>query len=246
MLVSVIVPYFNDELNINKCINSITNQTYKKFEVIIVDDENTQKSFNTLKKLKKKNKVRVISTLRNSGVAFARNKGIKSSKGKLIAFLDSDDYWKKNKLKEQVSAFKQNNIDVCYTNYYGITNKSKIIYKVKSPQQMDYKKFIASCPIACSSVMLKKSLTKKNKFKNLKTKEDYLLWLELSKKKYKFFGINKFLTFYRLRKNSLSRLHTTKFICAFKIYYFYLKFNFFYSLIMVYRLYMNSFLKKYL
>ena len=54
MLVSVIVPYFNDELNINKCINSITNQTYKKFEVIIVDDENTQKSFNTLKKLKKK------------------------------------------------------------------------------------------------------------------------------------------------------------------------------------------------
>ena len=95
MLVSVIVPYFNDELNINKCINSITNQTYKKFEVIIVDDENTQKSFNTLKKLKKKNKVRVISTLRNSGVAFARNKGIKSSKGKLIAFLDSDDYWKK-------------------------------------------------------------------------------------------------------------------------------------------------------
>lgn len=246
MLVSVIVPYFNDELNINKCISSVTNQTYKKFEIIIIDDENTQNSFRVLKKFKKKNKVRVINTFQNSGVAFARNKGIKSSKGKFIAFLDSDDYWKKNKLKEQVLAFKENNIDVCYTNYYGIKNKNKFIYKVKSPKQMDFKNFLKACPIACSSVMLKKSLVKKNKFKNLKTKEDYLLWLELSKKKYKFYGINKFLTFYRLRSNSLSRLHVTKFFCAFKIYYIYLKFNFFHSWGMVYRLYINSFLKKYL
>ena len=54
MLVSVIVPYFNDELNINKCISSVTNQTYKKFEIIIIDDENTQNSFRVLKKFKKK------------------------------------------------------------------------------------------------------------------------------------------------------------------------------------------------
>ena len=93
MLVSVIIPYFNDEININKSVFSALNQTYKKIEIIIVDDENSFKSFEILKKFKNKKKIKIIRTNSNLGVARARNLGIRKSKVKLIAFLDSDDFW---------------------------------------------------------------------------------------------------------------------------------------------------------
>ena len=130
MLVSVIIPYFNDEFNINKSVTSALNQTYKNLEIIIIDDENTKKSLHVLKKYKNKKKIKITRTKYNSGVAFARNKGIKKSKGKLVAFLDSDDYWSKNKLQEQINAFKRNDIDICYTNYFGFTDNNKIKYKI--------------------------------------------------------------------------------------------------------------------
>ena len=156
MLVSVIIPYFNDELNINKSVSSALNQTYKNLEIIIVDDENTKNSLVVLKKYKKKKNIKIIRTKYNSGVALARNKGIKKSKGKLIAFLDSDDYWNKNKLKEQVNAFKKNDIDICYTNYSGFVDNKKIKYKIRSPKRMNFNKFLKECPISCSSVVIKK------------------------------------------------------------------------------------------
>ncbi len=246
MLVSVIIPYFNDEFNINKSVTSALNQTHKNLEIIIIDDENTKRSLLVLNKYKNKKKIKIIRTKYNSGVAFARNKGIKKSKGKLVAFLDSDDYWSKNKLKEQINAFKKNDIDICYTNYFGVTDNNKIKYKIRSPNRMNFKKFLSACPISCSSVVVKRKLLNKYKFKNLKTKEDYLLWLELSKKKYKFHGINKFLSFYQIRKNSLSTLHFNKLFSAYKIYSYYLKFNFFISLLLIIRLYINAFIKKYL
>ena len=246
MLVSVIIPYFNDELNINKSVSSALNQTYKNLEIIIVDDENTKNSLVVLKKYKKKKNIKIIRTKYNSGVALARNKGIEKSKGKLIAFLDSDDYWNKNKLMEQVNAFKNNNIDICYTNYSGFVDNNKIKYKIRSPKRMNFNKFLRECPISCSSVVIKKKILSKHKFKKLKTKEDYLLWLELSKKKYKFFGLDKFLSFYRIRDNSLSALHFNKLFSAYKIYSYYLKFNLFFSLMLISRLYMNAFIKKYL
>mgnify|MGYP001318433433 CR=1 FL=1 len=246
MLVSVIIPYFNDELNIKKSVSSVLDQTYKKIEILIIDDENTIHSNNVLKKYKNIKKIKILKNNSNYGVALARNKGIKNSKGELVAFLDSDDYWKKNKIEEQVLVFKKHNIDVCYTNYYGFKNNNKILYKVRPPNRMNFKKFLYECPISCSSVVLKKKLLINHKFKNLKTKEDYLLWLDLSKANYKFYGINKFLSFYRIRKNSLSSLHLNKFISAFKIYSNHMKFNFFFSLILVSRLYINAFFKKYL
>ena len=127
-----------------------------------------------------------------------------------------------------------------------MTDNNKIKYKIRSPNRMNFKKFLSACPISCSSVVVKRKLLNKYKFKNLKTKEDYLLWLELSKKKYKFHGINKFLSFYQIRKNSLSTLHFNKLFSAYKIYSYYLKFNFFISLLMIIRLYFNAFIKKYL
>ena len=178
-------------------------------------------------------------------MAIVRNLGIKKSRGKFIAFLDSDDLWKKDKIKEQIKFIKKYKLDVCYTNYLAIKNNNKIIYKVRSPKMISYNTLLKECSICCSSVVIKKKVLKKIKFQNLKTKEDYMLWLDLSKKGYKFFGINKFLSFYRIRSNSLSNLHLNKIYSAFKIYSYYLNYNFLYSIFFVLRLYLNAFKKKY-
>ena len=107
MLVSIITPYYSNKEFIIKTVNSVLLQTYKNWELIIVDDENSHESKLILNNIKKinPNKVNIFSTKKNSGAATARNLGIKKSNGSYIAFLDSDDYWKKNKLEKQILEF---------------------------------------------------------------------------------------------------------------------------------------------
>ena len=140
---------------------------------------------------------------------------------------------------------KKNKIDLCYTNYYAFKGK-KIIYKVKIKKSLNYNQLLKECPISCSSVLLKRDILTKNKFKKLKTKEDYELWLRIAKKKYKLGGANKFLTYYRVRSNSLSANHLNKLMNALKIYNKYNNFGMIKSILYVIRLYNNAFMKKYL
>lgn len=246
MLVSIIIPYYNDPINIESCINSILKQIYKKFEIIIIDDENTLSSKLTLKNIcKKSKKIKTFNTKKNLGVSYSRNIGIKFSKGDYIAFIDSDDMWNKNKLKFQLNEIKKRKLDICYTSYSAINKNNEILYKVKAPKKLKYFDLLNQCPICCSSVLIKKKILKKNNFKNITTKEDYELWLRLSKQRYLFGGINKNLTTYRVRKNTLSAKHFNKLYNAFKIYYYYNSYNFFISLYFTIRLYFNAFKKKF-
>ena len=246
MLISIIIPYYKDEINILHSVNSAIKQSYKNIEIIIIDDENSVISKKILLSIKKKSKkIKVILLKKNVGVSQARNLGISRASGRLIAFLDSDDIWKRDKLTMQVDFMNKNKIDLCYTNYYAFSGK-KIIYKVKIKKSFDYNQLLNECPISCSSVLLKKNILDKNKFKDLKTKEDYELWLRIVKKKYKLGGINKFLTGYRVRDNSLSSNHLNKLVNAFKIYNKYNNFSIIKSILYVIRLYNNAFIKKYL
>ena len=246
MLVSVIIPYFNDESNISLSVNSVLNQKYKNTEIIIIDDENSKNSKKILNTLRKKSKkIKIITNKVNMGVAKSRNKGIKFSKGKLIAFIDSDDLWHQNKLSEQISLINKNKIDVCYTNY-SVMDNNKILYKTRPPKSLVYSEFLKECPISCSSVILKKEVLRGIKFRDLKTKEDYMLWLDLSKQGLKFFGLDKYFTFYRVRSGSLSGKHFVKLYSAFKIYFNYLNYNLIYSLGYTLRLYMHAIKKKYI
>lgn len=247
MLVSIIIPYFNDPNNIENAIKSALLQTYKKLEIIIIDDENTAQSKKILKNLEKKSKkIKIYVTKKRSGASKARNLGIKKAKGDLIAFLDSDDLWKKIKIKEQIRQLKKYKADICYTNYLAINENNRTVYKVKPPLKLFYNDLLKECPIACSSVILKKKILKDIKFKNLLTKEDYMLWLDLSKREFKLVGVNKFLSVYRVRSKSLSGMHFNKIYSAFIIYSYYLRYSFLFSVILVVRLYINAFKKKYL
>jgi teichuronic acid biosynthesis glycosyltransferase TuaG len=248
MLVSIVIPYYDDKKYILRSVSSVINQSYKNIEIIIIDNENSLISKKILEKISKKSKkIYVIQNKKRLNYAgVGRNLGIQNSKGKYIAFLDSDDYWSKDKLKIQVQEIKKKNADVLFTNFKAINEDKKIIYQVRSSLDLTFNILIKSCPVCCSSVLIKKKCLEKNLFKNYKTKEDYDLWLRLSKQGYKIKNLNKFLTYYTVRSSSLSSLHLNKLLNAYLIYSNSLKFTFFYSLFSVLRLYLNAFKKKYL
>ena len=244
-LVSVIVPYFKKKKFIKKTINSVINQSYKKLEIIIIYDDEDKKDLKVIKKLKNlDNRIKLIINKKNLGAGYSRNKGIKFSKGKYIAFIDSDDKWKKNKIMNQYKIMKEKSYKITYTSFELINENDFCIGKMYVKKYLNYNDFIKSCDIALSSVMIEKKILGKKIFANLKTKEDYYLWLQLSKK-YKFYGINKFLTQWRSTKNSLSSDIIQKFGDSFRLYNKKMRINYFLSIFYVLRLSFFYLIKKF-
>ena len=248
MLVSIIIPYYNDKKYIYRSVSSALSQSYQNIEIIIIDNENSLISKKILSDISKKSKkIKILSNKKEPNlVGIGRNIGIKNSRGNYICFLDSDDYWSKNKLRIQIKELKNQNADVLFTGFTAVNEKKKILYKVLPPNTLPLNTLIKSCPVCCSSVLIKKKCFRNLQFKNFRTKEDYDLWIKFSLKRYRIKSINNFLTFYTVRDSSLSSLHLNKIVNAYSIYSKTLKFNFFYSLFSVFRLYFNAFKKKYL
>lgn len=124
-LISVIVPVYNVEKYIDKCINSIINQTYKNLEIILVDDGSPDNCGNICDEYSKKDNRIIVIHKENGGVSSARNIGIKNAKGKWITFVDSDD-WIENDYVEKLSKIGiQNKAEVVLCGYNRIYNNDK-------------------------------------------------------------------------------------------------------------------------
>jgi len=246
-LVTIIIPYFKKKKFFKKTIKSVLEQTHKDFEVILIYDDvdKTELPFVkfTLRKIKN---VKIIINKKNLGAGYSRNIGIKKSKSRLISFLDSDDMWHKDKLKKQIKFMKMKKVDFSFTDYTIIDKNEKKIKIIRAPKIITYQNLLFSCDIGLSTVMINSRLLKKEKFPNLKTKEDYLLWIKLSKKNIKMLCINETLASWRQTNNSLSSSITQKLKDAFLVYNHHLKFNFLKSLILVFLLSVNSLTKRYL
>jgi teichuronic acid biosynthesis glycosyltransferase TuaG len=169
-LVSVIIPYYRKKEYIELAINSVIQQTYKKFEIIIIYDDTNKEDLNLIRKIKRKDKrIKLYINKKNLGVGRSRNRGIKLSKGSLIAFLDSDDLWTKNKLKKQIFFMKKNTIDISHTSYQVINSNNQIIGNRRA-KDMSHKMLLNSCDIGLSTVILKKRIiTDKIKFAIINT-----------------------------------------------------------------------------
>ena len=245
-LITVIIPFYKKKKYFLKTVNSLKNQSYKNFEAIIIYDDEDKSDLgfvkNVLKVIKKK---KIVINDKNLGAGLSRNIGIQEANGSFIAFLDADDIWNKNKLKLQLNFMKKNKIDFSYTSYQIVNKKEKIIKEIPAAKIMDYKKLLYACDIGLSSVMVNSELLKKNRFTSLKTKEDYLLWLKLSKKMTRMMGMNTVLFSWRKTENSLSSSSFQKLKDAFKIYNKYLKFNFFKSILFTTILSINFILKRF-
>ena len=109
-LVSIIIPYYKKKEYILKTINSILNQSYNNYEIIIIYDDENLSDLDYLEKLfKSEKKKKIIKNITTIGAGFSRNKGIENANGEFIAFIDADDTWKKYKLENQINFMKKKN-----------------------------------------------------------------------------------------------------------------------------------------
>ena len=244
-LISVIIPYYKKKKFINQTINSVLQQTYKNFELIIIYDDKNKSDLVFIKQITKKDKrVKIIDNKNNMGAGKSRKKGIELSKGKFLAFLDADDYWNRNKLKEQISFMNKNKINISHTSYFIVDSSNRIIGNRKALDR-NHAQLLSSCDIGLSTVILDKKLITKNiNFANIKTKEDYVLWLKITLNKNTIFAFKKNFTKWRKLNNSLSSSTFQKMKDGYYVYRKYMNFNPIKSIIHLLILSFNYLLKK--
>ena len=207
--VNIILPNYNSGEFFEETINSILNQTFKNWKLIIVDDGSDLDNKKILQKYANHNKIKIVFLKKNKGAGFCRNLAIKHSKAEYIAFIDSDDIWHKNKLSDQISFMLKNNYEFTYTNYVAFLNKEnsikkkKIINTIKPPKKFNFNKFIHNTSIGTSTMILKRSLVQNIKFINTAICEDYFFKCKILKKINYAHCLPKVLTQYRIRPNSL-------------------------------------------
>src|SRR5690606_8681821 len=117
-LVSIITPMFNSEAYISETINSVLNQTYTNWELILIDDGSTDRTVNIIKNfMERDERIKFYELELNSGPAFARNIGINKAKGKYLTFLDADDIWFSNFIESSIEAIEKTRVHFVFSSY---------------------------------------------------------------------------------------------------------------------------------
>ena len=245
-LVSVIIPYFKKKDTILGSINSVLNQTYKNFEIIIVYDDESKSEWNFIKELKNiDHRISVIQNKQKKGAGKSRNVGIQNSNGKFVAFLDADDKWQSNKLSKQIEFMKLKNCDISHTSYSIVDKSQKVLGIRRARNFFDLKDLLKSCDIGTSTVIIKKNLINDYiQFASLTTKEDFVLWLKLLKQNYKIYGLNEILTSWTKSSSSLSSSKMQKVLDGFRVYHKYMNFSYLKSIYYLLCLSVNFLRKK--
>jgi teichuronic acid biosynthesis glycosyltransferase TuaG len=244
--VDIIIPVFNSQKFISKTLDSVFRQTFKNWKLIIIDDASTDNTRKIVEricvKIKDKTKIMILRNNINKGQAFSRNRGLKHSKSKFVTFLDSDDYWDKNKLKKQIKFMLSNNYDFTYTDYKIIKNNQ--IKKITVPNSYSYNSFIYNSSINTCSMVLKKKIIKKIYFKNLRFSEDYFFKCQILRKGYIAYKSPGSYAYYLLRNGSLQSNRLSVFSSLWSINKNFNKMSFIQNFTSVFFIIVNS-LKKY-
>lgn len=206
-LVSIIIPVYNSEKFIDDTIKTVQNQTYKNWELILVNDCSTDNGINIIKKyIDKDERMKLINLEQNSGTATARNVGIKNAEGRYITFLDADDLWDKEKLEKQVKFMQKENYAFTFTGYQ-FTNElgEPTGKKVYVPSSITYKQALKNTTISTITVMFDTDVIDKKLLymPNVKS-EDTATWWQILKKGYTAYSINEILSYYRRYNSSKS------------------------------------------
>ena len=242
--VDIIIPVYNSQKYINKTIKSVFKQTYKNWKLIIIDDASTDGTIKIVEEIckKVKKKIIILKNNVNRGQAFSRNRGLKLSKSKFVTFLDSDDFWDKNKLKNQIKFMLSNNYDFTYTDYKIIKNNQ--IKKIIVPDFYNYKRFIHNSSINTCSMIIKKKIIKNIYFKNLRFSEDYFFKCQILRKGYIGYKCPRSYAYYLLRKDSVQSNRLSVFFSLWTINRKFNNMNFIQNIISIFFIIVNS-LRKY-
>ena len=205
--VSVIMPAYNSEKTISEAISSVLGQTFADFELIIVNDCSTDGTIEIINGFAESDpRIIVINNDENSGVSYSRNAAIAAARGEWIAFLDSDDMWREDKLASQLRLMENNpESDICYTASAFVDADGKPYGYILTAQERTYHStLIRKNLLSCSSVMIRASVMKGIKMPSDKMHEDYFTWLTVLKNGGYACGINEPMLIYRLSENSKS------------------------------------------
>ena len=207
-LVSVVIPVYNRESTIERCLKSVCGQTYSNIEVIVVDDGSTDKTTSIVKAMAENdNRIKLYELGANSGVANARNYGIDMSHGVYIAFQDSDDEWHANKLTTQMKVLHKKKADIVFGAFCLNHNGNR--YKVPARQYkegfVDYELLLDGNIVSPTTVLGKAQVIKKYKYDtSIHMYEDWLQMLDIAKSGCKLYYCDQIFTEVYRQENSLS------------------------------------------
>lgn len=208
-LVSIIMPSYNTASFIKETIQSVLNQTYTKWELIIVDDCSTDNTDDVLETIKD-SRIRYFKNDKNSGAAVSRNKALREARGQWIAYLDSDDLWMQDKLEKQIRFMEANGYTFSYTNYEEIdVDGNKTGVKVSGPKRITKTGMFNYCWPGCLTVMFDANKIGIVQIHDIKKNNDYAMWLKICKKA-NCYLLDEFLAQYRKGRTGSVSTHSIK------------------------------------
>lgn len=205
-LVSVIMPTYNCGQYIIETIRSIQEQTYKNWEIEIVDDCSTDDTKEVLQLLLDADqRIHYFCLEQNSGAAVARTEAMRRARGEYMAFCDSDDLWMPDKLEKQLQFMRENGYAFSCTAYRQIDENGNSLDRViKTVPKTNYNRLLLDCPVGNSTVMYSVKAMGKFEVPNIRKRNDDALWLQMLKKEKYIYGMPDVLMQYRIRSNSIS------------------------------------------
>ena len=220
--VTVVTPTWNSEKYIKLTIESVQSQTYKNWEMLIVDDCSTDNTVDIIKeKAKQDSRIILIKLKENQGAAVARNIAVHNGTGRYIAYLDSDDIWKPKKLEQQVNFMQKNNCGFTRTSYEVIDCMGKKLNKkIYMLDKVDYKRFLTNNLLQTVGIMIDTFKIDKKflEMPNMRRRQDAATWMQILKAGNTCYGIKEVLAEYRRTPNSLSSNKIKSVIGTWKLY----------------------------
>ncbi|MCF2901341.1 glycosyltransferase [Pseudoalteromonas sp. OFAV1] len=230
-LVSIITPSYKSKKFIKETLLSIQNQTFTDFEVLIVDDASPDDSADYIEANLPDDRFRLIRLENNLGAAEARNEALKIANGRYIAFLDSDDLWKTEKLERQIQFMERKNIAFSFSAYEVIDENGIIVKdKIPVPDKITKSQYLGNTIIGCLTVILDRTKFKQDIIMpNLRSSHDMALWVNLLDEIKVAHGYKDILASYRLVGTSNTANKTKAAKEVWQVYRNYLQYNCFKS-----------------
>jgi len=207
MKISVITPAYNSEAYLAETIESILAQDYADWELIIVDDHSTDRTYQIADEFAKKDKrIKVIRNPENMGVAASRNAALDAASGEYVAFCDADDLWLPQKLSRQIRFMEDGQYVLTYTNYQKFNSSTgersrKIL---RAPAKITAEMIYGNTSIGCLTVMVNRSRSGPFHMPLLKHMEDNITWQNILSKGYTGYRLDEVLSLYREGNSSMT------------------------------------------
>lgn len=205
-VVSVIMPAYNAEKYIKEAIQSVRAQSRTDWELIVVDDGSCDRTPEIVREFAvQDSRIKQIVNEKNVGVAESRNRALSVCRGQYVAFLDSDDVWRPQKLEKQIACADQIGADIICTSYGMMDgNGARVFGDFLVPCRIDYQKMLYTNVIGCLTVLIKKDVMTKYGFRSDYFHEDYVAWITMLRDGHTAVGLREVLADYRVLPTSRS------------------------------------------